>query len=255
MTVQRLTLEELAPLLATCCGASVTGEELAAAPATTFAELDVDSLGRIGLAAELSRRGGVALGQEAEECKTPYELVALFNAAIGGEDAPTGACADEAPGHTENEIVIDAPLELVWTMTNDVEAWPGLFDEYAAAEILHRSEDTVRFRLTMHPDDNGAVWSWVSERTADRAALTVRAHRVETGPFAYMNIVWTYRVTEAGVLMHWTQDFAMKPGAPVGNAAMTERINHNSPVQLALIKSRVEAAARADAQAPAATRS
>lgn len=253
MTAQRMTLEDLAPLLATCCGASVTGEQLTASPGTTFADLDVDSLGRIGLAAELERRAGVPLGPEAEECTTPYELVALFNAVIEGASAPAGTTADEAPGHTENEILIEAPLELVWQMTNDVEAWPGLFDEYSAAEILHRTEDTVRFRLTMHPDENGAVWSWVSERTVDRAALTVRAHRVETGPFDYMNIVWTYQVTDAGVLMRWKQDFAMKAEAPLGNAAMAERINRNSPVQLALIKSRVEAAARADAQAPAAS--
>ena len=50
-------------------------------------------------------------------------------------------------------------------MTNDVESWPELFTEYASAEILDREGDTVRFRLTMHPDENGKVWSWVSERT------------------------------------------------------------------------------------------
>ena len=41
-------------------------------------------------------------------------------------------------GHTDNAIVIDAPMDLVWEMTNDVPAWPQLFSEYAAAEILER---------------------------------------------------------------------------------------------------------------------
>jgi aromatase len=91
-------------------------------------------------------------------------------------------------GHVDNSIVIDAPLELVWDVTNDVASWPGLFSEYAEAVILERRGDTVRFRLTMHPDENGKVWSWVSERTADPKTHTVRAHRVETGPFRYMNI-------------------------------------------------------------------
>jgi aromatase len=39
-------------------------------------------------------------------------------------------------GHTQNEITIDAPVDLVWDMTNDVEGWPRLFSEYASAEII-----------------------------------------------------------------------------------------------------------------------
>ena len=35
-------------------------------------------------------------------------------------------------GHTENEITIAAPLDLVWDMTNDLESWPQLFSEYAS---------------------------------------------------------------------------------------------------------------------------
>ena len=38
-------------------------------------------------------------------------------------------------GRTENDIVIYAPLDLVWEMTNDVESWPTLYSEYAKAEI------------------------------------------------------------------------------------------------------------------------
>ncbi|MFE5190147.1 SRPBCC family protein [Streptomyces sp. NPDC056628] len=145
-------------------------------------------------------------------------------------------------GHTENEIMIAAPVDLVWNMTNDLERWPELFSEYASCEVLSREGDTVRFRLTMHPDENGKVWSWVSERVADREKLVVRARRIETGPFAYMNIVWEYEETPDGTRMHWTQDFAMKPDAPVDDAGMTEIINRNSPIQMALIRDRVEAA-------------
>ncbi|MCH0543262.1 SRPBCC family protein [Streptomyces sp. MUM 203J] len=152
--------------------------------------------------------------------------------------------------HTENEITIAAPLDLVWDMTNDLERWPQLFSEYAAVEVLSRQGDTVTFRLTMHPDDNGKVWSWVSERVADRDKLTVRARRVETGPFAYMNIIWEYEETPAGTRMHWTQDFAMKPEAPVDDAGMTEMINRNSRIQMALIRDRVEQAAGERPAAP-----
>lgn len=152
--------------------------------------------------------------------------------------------------HTENEIVIDAPFPLVWRMTNDVPSWPSLFSEYAEAEILQHDGDTVRFRLSMHPDPDGKVWSWVSERTPDLATRTVRARRVEPGPFEFMEIFWDYEEAEGGTRIRWVQDFAMRPDAPVDDAAMADRINHNSAVQLARIKDLVEEAARGEGAPP-----
>ncbi|MYU24366.1 SRPBCC family protein [Streptomyces sp. SID8352] len=146
-------------------------------------------------------------------------------------------------GHTENEITIAAPLELVWTMTNDVDNWPRLFSEYASVEVIERDGDRVVFRLTMHPDEQDRVWSWVSERVVDPVARTVRARRVETGPFQYMDIVWEYAETPQGTRMRWIQDFAMKPEAPVDDAGMTDNINRNSRTQMALIRDRIEQAA------------
>jgi aromatase len=144
------------------------------------------------------------------------------------------------PGHTENEITVAAPLDLVWDITNDIESWPGLFTEYASVEILERRGETTTFRLTMHPDDNGTVWSWVSERTTDRAGRSVRARRVETGPFQHMDIHWEYSEVPGGTRMHWTQDFAMKPDAPVDDDWMTDNINRNSKIQMALIRDKIE---------------
>lgn len=148
-------------------------------------------------------------------------------------------------GHTSNSIVIDAPMDLVWERTNDVASWTELFSEYSLAEILEQDGPTVTFRLALHPDENGKVWSWVSQRTPDVATRTVRAHRVETGPFEYMNIRWAYTQEDAGVRMQWTQDFHMKDGAPLDDEGMTDRLNRNTAVQMNLIKEKVEAAARA----------
>ncbi len=147
-------------------------------------------------------------------------------------------------GHTENSITIDAPLDLVWEMTNDLENWPRLFSEYASVDIISREGNTTMFRLTMHPDENGKVWSWVSERTPDREKRTVRARRVETGPFDHMDILWEYAELPGGVEMRWTQDFAMKPDAPVDDDWMTDNINRNSRTQMALIRDRIEQVAR-----------
>jgi aromatase len=154
-------------------------------------------------------------------------------------------------GHTENSITIDAPFDLVWSRTNELESWPQLFTEYAAVEIIERRENTVRFRLTMHPDENGAVWSWVSERTADPKSRTVTAHRVEPGPFEYMYIRWLYQDEGSRTRMTWIQDFTMRPDAPVDDAWMTDRLNTNTPVQMEAIRQRIEQEA---AVAPGAKR-
>jgi aromatase len=156
-------------------------------------------------------------------------------------------------GHTENAITIAAPVDLVWDITNDLENWPQLFSEYAAVEVLSRDGNTTTFRLTMHPDENGKVWSWVSQRVTDRDTLSVRAHRVEPGPFEYMNIQWEYAETVDGTRMVWTQDFAMKPDAPVDDAGMTDIINRNSRVQMALIRDRIEQAVPEHRAAPVMT--
>lgn len=143
-------------------------------------------------------------------------------------------------GHTDNAVVIAAPMDVVWDVTNDVASWPSLFSEYASVEILERRGDTVKFRLTMHPDEQGRVWNWVSERTMNPRTRTVNARRVEPGPFEYMYIRWTYREVDGGVEMRWVQDFAMRPDAPLDDAAMTERINANTKIQMSRIKQLVE---------------
>ena len=148
-------------------------------------------------------------------------------------------------GHTDNEIFIKAPMQLVWDMTNDIESWPELFSEYSEAKILSDRDGTILFRLALHPDENGKVWSWVSARRPDEATRTVRSQRVETGPFKYMWIFWEYLEEDGGVRMRWVQDFEMKPEAPVDDATMQARLNRNTPVQMALIKQKVEAAAAA----------
>src|SRR3954451_20126774 len=126
-------------------------------------------------------------------------------------------------GHTDNSIVIDALLDVVWELTNDVESWTTLFSEDSVAEIIERRGHTVRFRLALHADENGTVWSWVSERTPDPDTRTVRSARVETGVFKYMFLFWEYTQEADGVRMRWVQDFEMKPTAPVTDQQMTDR--------------------------------
>nr|QLJ96492.1 SRPBCC family protein [Micromonospora carbonacea] len=221
---------EITEILVAHCG--LDAEAAAREPAASLEDLGMDSLALLELSAVVADRYRVRLPEDAARLSI-------------AEVADLVTRETDPPGHTENSIVIAAPLRLVWELTNDVANWPNLFTEYASAQILERDGRTVRFRLTMHPDENGAVWSWVSERTTDWENREVRAHRVETGPFEYMRIRWHYDTEPEGTRMTWVQDFAMHPRAPLDNAGMTERINTNSRVQLAVIKERIERAARA----------
>jgi aromatase len=147
--------------------------------------------------------------------------------------------------HTDNSVVIQAPLELVWERMMDIESWPSLFSEYAAAEVLEQDGDTVRFKLTTHPDPDydGKVWSWTSERTADPATHSSKSKRIETGPFQYMNIEWYFEEADSGTAMRWVQDFSMKPEAPADDEHAEEYMNKNTKVQMQVIKERLEAEA------------
>ncbi len=150
---------------------------------------------------------------------------------------------------TDNSVVIDGPLELVWEMMTDVESWPNLFTEYASAEILERDGNTIQFRLTTHPDPDydGQVWSWVSERTIDPESHTTKSHRIETGPFEYMKIDWFFEEVDDGTMMRWVQDFSMKPEAPATNEETEEYLNRNTKEQMSVLKGRLEEAARSRA--------
>lgn len=145
----------------------------------------------------------------------------------------------------DNSVVIEAPIEFVWDMTNGIESWPELFTEYAEAEILRRGDDGIDFRLKTRPDENGNVWEWVSHRTPDKESRTVEAYRIETGPFAYMNRHWTYRSVDGGTEMRWAQEFDMKADAPFDNDHMVTHLNTTTRVNMEHIKKVIEEKHRA----------
>ncbi|MGI5151071.1 SRPBCC family protein [Plantactinospora sp. CA-294935] len=242
-----VTAAEITAILVQHCG--LDADAAAAAPSASLEELGMDSLALLELQAVVADRYRVQLPEEAGRLS-----IAEVAELVAHQYEPAAAPASGAgrPGHTENDVLIAAPLPLVWELTNDVAGWTGLFTEYQSVEIIERRGDTVRFRLTMYPDENGVTWSWVSERTADPVRREVHAHRVETGPFEYMRIHWRYAEVPGGTRMTWTQDFEMRPTAPVTTAQMTDRINTNSRVQLDIIRDRIERiAAELEATTPA----
>lgn len=205
---------------------------------TFFDDIGYDSLALLEMCAVVRREYGVTIPDEAVfKMQTPAAAITYINdrLKVGGKS--------EMPGHTDNSVVIDAPMSLVWKVTNDLEMWPILFAEYASTEVIDGPEGVVRFRLTMHPDAQGRTWSWVSERELDEIGRTVRARRVETGVFKYMNLFWEYLQTPDGVRMRWVQDFELKPDAHIDNIGMAEHLDKTTQANQNHIKQFIEKAA------------
>ena len=139
--------------------------------------------------------------------------------------------------HTKNSITIKAPYDRIFDITNDIERWPELFEEYTEGKILERKENKITFQLT-----NNQGNSWRSSRVLDKENKLCTAQREEPMfPFKYMNLKWTYEEEgEEGVKMTWEQDFEMDPKAKYNDAQAEELINKHSLDNMKRIKELIE---------------
>ena len=145
--------------------------------------------------------------------------------------------------HTVNSIIINAPYELVFDISNHIERWTELFGkEYASADVLERKGNEITFRLT---DEDGK--SWVSKRWLFKELKMAYAQRWEPlFPFKYMKIVWYYFETSEGVKMSWIQDFEMDPNFTKFTAEQIEGfVNEHSQHNMKIFKKVIEAEALA----------
>jgi aromatase len=145
-------------------------------------------------------------------------------------------------GHTRNSILIEAPYNIVFDISNQIERWTELFgDEYIKAEILDRTGNEITFRLT--DDDNK---SWVSKRWLYKDLKFAYATRHEPMfPFVFMKIVWLYQETKEGTAMTWIQDFEMDPKfTKFSDEQIVGFINEHSKDNLKIFKAVIEKEAK-----------
>ena len=144
-------------------------------------------------------------------------------------------------GHTRNSIVVNAPYELVFDISNHIERWTELFgDEYVKAEVLSREGNRVEFRLT-----NNEGNSWTSFRLLFKEHNFIYAQKNDPMlPFQYMKIVWFYTPVEDGIMMTWVQDFEMDEKAKLSDKEVERFINKHSRDNLKIFKDIIEKEAR-----------
>jgi aromatase len=140
-------------------------------------------------------------------------------------------------GHTANSIVINAPYDKVFDISNDIPRWTELFGgEYQKAEIVSRQANKITFRLT---DDEGK--SWQSWRLLFKDNYFAYAEREEPKfPFKFMKIIWLYTPRPEGTELVWIQHFEMDPQAKFNDAQVEGFINKHSQENLKIFKQVIE---------------
>ncbi len=140
-------------------------------------------------------------------------------------------------GHTCNSIIINAPYDLVFDISNDIPRWTKLFgNEYKAAEVTSKEGDKITFRLTDDEDK-----SWISWRLLVKDKYFAYAERQDPRfPFQYMKIIWLYTLKEQGVELTWIQHFEMDKKAKFTDEQVEGFINQHSKENLINFKKAIE---------------
>ncbi|HLD82604.1 MAG TPA: polyketide cyclase [Candidatus Omnitrophota bacterium] len=140
-------------------------------------------------------------------------------------------------GHTCNSIIINAPYDLIFDISNDIPRWTELFGgEYQKAEVVNKEGHKIIFRLT---DEEGK--SWQSWRLLFKDKNFTYAEREEPKfPFKYMKIIWLYTQKTQGIEMVWIQHFEMDEKAKFNDAQVEGFINTGSKQNLTLFKKIIE---------------
>jgi len=140
-------------------------------------------------------------------------------------------------GHTCNSIIINAPYDKVFDISNDITRWTELFGtEYKKAEVVKKEANKITFRLTDEDDK-----SWQSWRLLFKDKYFAYAEREEPKfPFIYMKIIWLYTPTPEGVEISWIQHFQMDPKAKFNDSQVEGFINEGSQHNLKIFKEIIE---------------
>jgi aromatase len=103
-------------------------------------------------------------------------------------------------------VTVEAPLAFTFEVSNRLEEWPRMMEDYREVEILGREGDKVFFRL--HTDDGS---SWVSWRVIHcDGAFAIAERHDPREPFRFMQHAWTYRSIDPGrTEMVWEMTFEL----------------------------------------------
>ena len=92
----------------------------------------------------------------------------------------------------KRSIIVDAPIDFTFELSNRIDLWPEMMAEYSEAEIIKREGRMLWFRLR-HQTGN----AWTSWRMLNPPHFACAERFEPKAPFKYMHLVWTYAAVGA----------------------------------------------------------
>ncbi len=109
--------------------------------------------------------------------------------------------------HTENSILIRAPLEQVYETTAQLERWPAMLPHYRWIRVLRRGPGNADSEMIVQMAARRG-WlpiHWTSQFAADRHRVELRFRHLKSFTKG-MEVTWTYTPTRDGVLVRIRHD-------------------------------------------------
>ncbi len=140
-------------------------------------------------------------------------------------------------GHTCNSIIINAPYDVIFDISNTIPRWTELFGgEYKEAIVVKKEKNKITFKLT---DKEGRTWQ--SFRLLFKENYLAYAEREEPKfPFEFMKIIWLYTPKPEGIELTWIQHFKMDSKAAFTDEQVEGFINQHSKENLKIFKAVIE---------------
>ena len=121
--------------------------------------------------------------------------------------------------HTENMIIIRAPLGAIFETAADLSRWPEILPHYRWIRYLERSDE--RNVVTMGAKRGWIPVHWTSEQIVDRKKMEIRFYHLKAFTKG-MVVIWSFNPGKDGVTVRIQHD--LKPTMPLVGKFVAEVI-------------------------------
>jgi aromatase len=134
-------------------------------------------------------------------------------------------------------VELDVPFDVAFALSNRLEDWPVMMEEYQAVEILRREGMKIWFRLS-----HASGSSWVSWRLLHPALGVCLAERHEPrAPFAFMHHTWSYqRLGPERTAMTWSMTYGLPAPTPEQDQACSAYLLASTEKNQSRMKAHIE---------------
>jgi hypothetical protein len=148
-------------------------------------------------------------------------------------------------GHVDNQIFIEAPVELTWELANSTELDRRHSPEGQAVVAEDPARHSRVLRVATPPDADGRVWHYHVERILDPVRRVAYASRFGNPFFLYSTALWVYAPAPGGSSIRCVQDFETTEASPVDDDKMAELLSAGTEKALRTTAEFIESEAKA----------